>query len=32
MTWSHLRPSFFMQNLLGLAGMIKSGTIYAPTG
>lgn len=30
--WTHLRPSFFMQNLLGMAGMIKSGALYAPTG
>jgi uncharacterized protein YbjT (DUF2867 family) len=27
-----LRANFFMQNLLGAAGMIKSGTIYMPTG
>ncbi|HEX8524875.1 MAG TPA: SDR family oxidoreductase [Tepidisphaeraceae bacterium] len=32
MQWTMLRPSFFMQNLLGLAGMIKGGTIYMPTG
>ena len=30
--WTMLRPPFFMQNLLGLAGMIKSGTIYQPAG
>lgn len=29
--WTILRPTFFMQNLLGLAGMIKSGTIYMDT-
>jgi uncharacterized protein YbjT (DUF2867 family) len=32
LAWTHLRPSFFMQNLLGFAGMIKGGTIYQPTG
>jgi uncharacterized protein YbjT (DUF2867 family) len=30
--WTMLRPPFFMQNLLGLAEMIKGGTIYQPTG
>jgi uncharacterized protein YbjT (DUF2867 family) len=30
--WTHLRPSFFMQNFLTMAGMIKGGTIYAPAG
>src|SRR3954468_23846487 len=30
--WTHLRPSFFMQNLLGMAGMVKAGTIYMPIG
>jgi uncharacterized protein YbjT (DUF2867 family) len=30
--WTMLRPTFFMQNLLDLAGMIKSGAIYMPTG
>jgi len=28
--WTFLRPTFFMQNLLGLAGMVKQGTIYQP--
>jgi uncharacterized protein YbjT (DUF2867 family) len=28
--WTFLRPTFFMQNLLGLAGMVKTGTIYQP--
>ena len=28
--WTFLRPTFFMQNLLGLAPMVKSGTIYQP--
>lgn len=32
MEWTFLRPTFFMQNLLGLADMIKSGTIYQPAG
>lgn len=27
-----LRPNFFMQNLLGMAGMIKGGTLYVPAG
>lgn len=30
--WTFLRPTFFMQNLLGLAGMVKGGTIYQPCG
>jgi len=30
LAWTFLRPTFFMQNLLGLAGMIKGGTIYQP--
>src|SRR5438045_551010 len=25
--WTMLRPTFFMQNLLGLAGMVKGGAI-----
>jgi uncharacterized protein YbjT (DUF2867 family) len=28
--WTFLRPTFFMQNLLGLADMVKAGTIYQP--
>jgi uncharacterized protein YbjT (DUF2867 family) len=32
MAWTFLRPPFFMQNLLGLAGMVKGGTIYQPAG
>lgn len=32
MTWTFLRPTFFMQNLLGLAEMVRSGTIYQPAG
>lgn len=32
MAWTFLRPTFFMQNLLGLAEMVKSGTIYQPAG
>lgn len=30
--WTFLRPTFFMQNLLGLAGMVKAGTIFQPAG
>lgn len=30
--WTFLRPPFFMQNLLALAGMVKGGTIYQPCG
>jgi uncharacterized protein YbjT (DUF2867 family) len=30
--WTMLRPTFFMQNWLGLGGMIKSGSIYQPAG
>ena len=30
MAWTFLRPTFFMQNLLGLADMVRSGTIYQP--
>ncbi len=32
LTWTMLQPTFFMQNLLGQADMIKSGTIYQPAG
>jgi uncharacterized protein YbjT (DUF2867 family) len=32
LAWTMLRPTFFMQNLLGSAGMIKSGTLYQPAG
>jgi len=32
MAWTFLRPTFFSQNLLGLADMIKQGTIYQPAG
>lgn len=30
--WTFLRPTFFMQNLLGLAPMVKTGTIFQPAG
>jgi uncharacterized protein YbjT (DUF2867 family) len=30
--WTFLRPPFFMQNLLGLADMVKAGTLYQPAG
>jgi uncharacterized protein YbjT (DUF2867 family) len=32
LAWTFLRPTFFMQNLLGLAGMVKGGTIFQPAG
>lgn len=32
LAWTFLRPTFFMQNLLGLAGMVRQGTIYQPAG
>jgi uncharacterized protein YbjT (DUF2867 family) len=32
LAWTHLRPTFFMHNLFGLAGMVKSGTIYFDAG
>ncbi len=32
MAWTFLRPTFFMQNMLGLAGMVKGGTLYQPAG
>ena len=32
LAWTMLQPTFFMQNLLGLAEMIKGGTIYYPAG
>lgn len=31
-SWTFLRPTFFMQNLLSLTEMIKQGTIYQPAG
>src|SRR5579863_3473992 len=30
LSWTFLRPTFFMQNLLGLAPMVRDGTIYQP--
>jgi uncharacterized protein YbjT (DUF2867 family) len=30
--WTILRPSFFMQNLLGQAASVKAGTLYVPAG
>ncbi|HEY2589118.1 MAG TPA: SDR family oxidoreductase [Tepidisphaeraceae bacterium] len=30
--WTFLRPTFFMQNMLDLAGMVRGGTIYQPCG
>ena len=30
--WTMLQPTFFMQNILGYAGMAKSGALYLPTG
>lgn len=32
LAWTHLRPSFFLQNLLGLAAMAKGGSLYVPAG
>ncbi len=32
LAWTMLRPTFFMQNLLGMADMIKAGAIYQPAG
>jgi uncharacterized protein YbjT (DUF2867 family) len=32
LAWTMLRPTFFMQNLLGIASMIKAGAIYQPAG
>ena len=32
LAWTMLRPTFFMQNLLGQAGAVKSGTIRMPAG
>ena len=32
LAWTHLRPTFFLQNLLGQAGMVKGGTLYMPAG
>jgi uncharacterized protein YbjT (DUF2867 family) len=32
LAWTFLRPTFFMQNLLDLADMVKQGTIYQPAG
>jgi uncharacterized protein YbjT (DUF2867 family) len=32
LVYTILRPNFFMQNLIGLAGMIQGGTIYVPAG
>lgn len=32
MAWTFLRPTFFMQNVMGLVEMVKQGTIYQPAG
>ena len=32
LAWTMLRPSFFMQNLLVMAPMVKGGALYLPTG
>lgn len=32
LAWTFIRPTFFMQNMLGLAEMVKGGTIYQPAG
>jgi uncharacterized protein YbjT (DUF2867 family) len=31
-SWTFLRPTFFMQNLLGFAEMVRHGVIYQPAG
>src|SRR5258708_3919986 len=32
LAWPFLRPTFFMQSLLGLGEMVKGGTIFQPAG
>jgi uncharacterized protein YbjT (DUF2867 family) len=32
LAWTFLRPTFFMQNFLALADMVKRGTIFQPAG
>jgi uncharacterized protein YbjT (DUF2867 family) len=32
LAWTLLRPTFFMQNWLGLSGMVKQGTVFQPAG
>jgi len=32
LAWTFLRPPFFMQNLLALAGMVKGGALHQPAG
>jgi uncharacterized protein YbjT (DUF2867 family) len=32
LSWTFLRPTFFMQNLLGFADMVRQGVIYQPAG
>lgn len=32
MEFTILRPNFFMQNLFGMAGMVKGGAMYVPAG
>ena len=32
LAWTFLRPTFFMQNLLGFADMVRQGVIYQPAG
>ena len=32
LAWTMLQPTFFMQNLLGFAPMVKTGAIYMPAG
>jgi uncharacterized protein YbjT (DUF2867 family) len=32
LSWTFLRPTFFMQNLLGFAEMVRHGVIYQPAG
>ena len=30
--WTHLRPNFFLQNLLGQAAAVRAGALYVPAG
>jgi uncharacterized protein YbjT (DUF2867 family) len=32
LAWTHLRPNFFLQNLLGQAAAVRAGTIHMPAG
>lgn len=32
LAWTMLHPTFFLQNILGYAAMVKAGALYMPTG